>query len=542
MKHLILFILFIPLYSFGQLKMTNVKWEEDLNYLQNKLEERHANLYHTVSKDEFRRGIKNLIRLSKSIDNKELIIRISELIAQVGDAHTWLHPGYQKRWEFTRLPLKFNYFEDGLFVTEANNEYKHLIGSKLLSINSIEVNKLKSKISKVGYNENQFTKLISLDRFIVYPEVLKRFGILENTNNVSLKFNTGGENKKVSIIPTTIEKIKWFKHIDTNKKLPIVYRNNDSIYWTHYDQTKNLLYVQLNSIRENKDHSFQNLSDEIIRKYKVNKPEKLVIDLRRNVGGNSALTFPLIYALMNYEKNIPNSKVFIITGRWTLSASIILCAEIQKFCNPIFVGEPTGAKPNLYGENSYKITLPNSELSISYSSEYFKPFGPFIDHDWISPDIYIPIKSEHYFNFKQPILNVIENYKAPSKSIADQIYTLAMDDNMEEAMQVYKSFINNPMNKYVDISKEIRRTATRIGRNEKLDYSKLLYEQILIDYPNNTHVLVNLAQVHEDLKNMDKAVELYKKTLTLLKIDRQTNNYLKHYIEDYIRKRLIALE
>ncbi|MEO1033275.1 MAG: hypothetical protein AAFX55_17860 [Bacteroidota bacterium] len=542
MTRLIVFLVFVPLCLNGQIEMTPTKWKQDLTYLHKTLEERHANLYHSISKEDFGNGIENLIRLSHSLDDKELIVRMSELLARVGDAHTWLHPGYQDSWEFQRLPIKLNYFEDGLFITATDKAYKDLIGSQLLAINSIDVKGIKSQISQVGYNENAFTQLISYDRFIVITEVLKRFGIIDDLRHIPLTIKNESGTKEVVVNATTLKNIDWLSHSDIEKNLPIVYKHNDSLYWTHYNKIEHTYYVQLNSIDEDENHSFKQLAEDVLSATTTYKPKKLVIDLRRNVGGNSRLVYPLIYALMHYEKTIEDGQIFVIIGRWTLSASIVTCAEIHKYCNPIFIGEPTGAKPNLYGENSHRITLPNSGLSISYSSEYFKPFGPFIDEDWISPHIYVPIPSQDYFSFKQPILEAIYQYESPRKHVIDEIYELAMNASIDAALQVYFKFRDDPKNKYVDISNDLRRVAGKIGRNEKLDDSRRLYEQLHLDHPNNSLISVNLAQLYEDLKQLPKAIALYKKTLGLFSRDRKTDNYLKHYIEDYITGRLRTLD
>jgi hypothetical protein len=348
MNKLLILLIFLPFEITGQVRMTPDKWSEDLTYLQEKLEERHANLYHTISKEGFNSEIEMLSRLSKSIDDREVIIRISEMIAKIGDAHTWLHPGYQEHWEFKRLPLKFTYFQDGLFVKEAGEEFKYLIGSRLTEINSTPFDSLKSMISQVGYNENEFTKLISLESFIVYPAVLKRFGIIDDQSEIDMVFSFQSNKKHISLTPMLSANIKWVKHTQGKEDLPLSYRGNDKIYWTTYDSKDDLIYVQLNKIEEDKDHTFTQLSKEIINRTELHKPNKLVIDLRRNVGGNSKLVNPLIYALMDYQSKVINGQIFVIIGRWTLSASIVLCAEINKYCNPVFVGEPTGAKPNLY--------------------------------------------------------------------------------------------------------------------------------------------------------------------------------------------------
>jgi hypothetical protein len=518
-------------------------WHKDLTYLHQKLEKRHSNLYHDISKEDFSNGINELKELSGKIDDKELIVRISELVAIVKDAHTWLHPGYQEKWLFERLPINFDYFEDGLFIIEADENYKHLIGSKLISINGNPVKKVISKVKLIGYNENEFTQLLSITRFIVYPAVLKRFGFINDKAEVSLELQSKKSINKVIIRPLQNDSINWIKFTKAHENLPVIYKNNDSIYWSEYLPKENLFYIQLNSCRESDTHTFSNLSNEIIAQTERNEPNKLVLDLRRNVGGNSKLTFPLIYALMHYEKQLPNSQIFIITGRWTLSASIVLCAEIQKFCNPIFVGEPTGARANLFGENGYKLTLPYSGLQVAYASAWFQPSGPFVKTPWIPSDIYIPITSEHYFNLKQPILEVIKRYSKPKEKISEIIFNLAMKDSIQMAMQVYKDYKTNTKNKYVDTSNEIRRMATQLGRNGKLEYCKIFYELNSKDYPENTLILVNLAQlVEEDFKDIKIAKELYAKILTLLKFDNQTNDYLKHYIEDYANEKLKVLD
>ncbi|MGL4875791.1 MAG: peptidase S41, partial [Clostridium sp.] len=45
--------------------------------------------------------------------------------------------------------------------------------------------------------------------------------------------------------------------------------------------------------------------------------------------------------------------------------------EFKFFTNAEILGEPSGGKPNCYGE-ILKFTLPNSKFTISYSTKYYK--------------------------------------------------------------------------------------------------------------------------------------------------------------------------
>ncbi len=532
----LLTLLFLGLFQLkGQNLLPTKDWHDDLDFLQIKLEERHANLFHTCSKEDFLHGINKLKSLSDSISEKELIIRISELIAQVGDAHTFLDFRNQDGFNFQRIPLDVYPFEDGLFVTKAPKEYQEYIGSEIISINGITIDSIFERVKNIGYNENEFTKLISVSRFIVYPEVLKRFKFIENADSVTLEMNKSESSRVLKFKPVDKDSIKWISaHNKVPGDLPIAYRNNDSIFWYSYEKENKLLYVQLNRCTENNSHKFETLSDEIVKITSERAPRRLVLDLRRNIGGNSALTYPLIYALSHYEKKVPEGQIFVITGRLTLSASIVLCAEIRKYCKPIFIGEPTGAAPNLYGENSYWLTLPNSQLKISYSSEWFQPAGPFVKDNWVSPDIYLPVRSEAFFKLEEPILDRVRNYSKDKTGFTESIYNLAMQDRIKEAIAFYEQYKSNPENKYQNTMTSIRRMANRIGREGKMDYSLKFHELNVRDNPMSAHAMLNLAQVIEDINGKENARSFYMKSNELLTTDRNINAYLKHYFEDYI--------
>lgn len=533
----ILFLSLIQCQLYGQNVLSIEDWHTDLNYLVEKLKERHANLFHTYNEETFSQDINELKDLAGSISEKELVIRISELIANVGDAHTFLDIRNQKNWKYKRLPLDLNYFEDGLFVVGANKNYKHLIGNEIVSINNHPIDTVISKVKKVGYNENSFTQLISVSRFIVYPDVLKRFGFINSVNSVTIEFQNNRKITKSDIISVEQDSIELVQvHENATTELPLTYRKTDSIFWYDYNHEDNLLYIQINKCTEDETHRFNTLSNDIVKTTSEKSPGKLVVDLRRNVGGNSRLTYPLIYALTHFEKTVPKGQIFIITGRWTLSASIVLCDEINKFCNPIFIGEPTGAAPNLYGENSYWLTLPRSKLEVSYSSEWFQSAGPFVNDLWIAPDIYLPIQSEKYFNLEEPILDRIRSFSKDTISYHDRIYDLAMLDSINEAVKVYEAYKSNPENIYQNTMTSIRRMANQMGRNGKLEYSLKFHELNVRDNPTSVHAMLNLSQCIEDVYGVEKARSYYLRAKKLLSTDTKLNEYLRHYFEDYIEE------
>jgi len=62
--------------------------------------------------------------------------------------------------------------------------------------------------------------------------------------------------------------------------------------------------------------------------------------------------------------------IFVILGRDTFSSALLNAYAFKNKTAAIFVGEPTGGKPNCYGEVEY-LRLKNSGLKIRFSTVYY---------------------------------------------------------------------------------------------------------------------------------------------------------------------------
>ena len=61
----------------------------------------------------------------------------------------------------------------------------------------------------------------------------------------------------------------------------------------------------------------------------------------------------------------------VIIGRETFSSALLNAYTFKNSTNAKIIGEPSGGKPNCYGE-ILRITLPNSKLVITYSTRFYK--------------------------------------------------------------------------------------------------------------------------------------------------------------------------
>jgi hypothetical protein len=85
----------------------------------------------------------------------------------------------------------------------------------------------------------------------------------------------------------------------------------------------------------------------------------LVIDLRWNGGGNTLLVQPLLHHLISCAKVRRPAGLFVIIGRGTFSAAQNTATAIERETSAVFVGEPSGSRPNFIGE-TMQFELPYS--------------------------------------------------------------------------------------------------------------------------------------------------------------------------------------
>jgi hypothetical protein len=139
-------------------------------------------------------------------------------------------------------------------------------------------------------------------------------------------------------------------------------------------------------------------------------PERLVIDLRRNGGGNYTLVRThLIAEIQRRPASNTYGRLFVLTGRGTFSAAMTNVTDFRRETDAIIVGEPPGARPHGYQENDW-LTLPHSRLQASVACRHYK----FTDDDVpaVLPDQLIPPNWADYNVGRDSVLEWVLAYRA----------------------------------------------------------------------------------------------------------------------------------
>jgi pimeloyl-ACP methyl ester carboxylesterase len=420
-------------------KHTSLLWQEDFDELYAYLKNEHRNLYHTNAPKKFEEVYRQIKKDIPNLEDHAIILQFARFVALARDGHTRLTLPLQEgmglnqahsktpmpsdsSFVFRHLPVEFYWFDDGLYVSGATPQYENLIGKKVLEINNIKVEEILEAVRPYCHYDNEYGyKLIAASRVAIY-EILQTLKVVKEDKDVALELLTENGLMQETIVPLPRFSNSSFSNgIRDLKGLIISRQKNDKNYWYEYLPKERAVYLQLNQINSAENgptlmEFLRGLDDRIKRE----KVARLILDIRNNFGGNNSLSGAFVELITENPSLNKLGNFYTLIGRKTFSAAQYLVNDLAKWTNVIFVGEPTGASPNHYGD-SVKKQLSNSNLTVRISSIYWRDGTSDESTKWTAPDIPIKNNGIDFFENKDLALSKCLNYQTP-KSL-EEIYT-----------------------------------------------------------------------------------------------------------------------
>lgn len=394
----LIFIILYPLYkpipapNFPRPKEQAEANRQDLTYF--KLLGKMDRSFTTTTRTAFYQEVDNLLAQAPLLDRAALEMGVAKAAALANNGHTTAH-GVAYGHNLNAIPLRFAWFQEGLFVVKAAPMYKDLLGARIVTLGGQRLAALVQALRPYGSGTDEFAHAFT-PYLLSSPPALHAVGLLPSPDEVLLALQlrdgstvsrtiaTGpqpavpdGKRRQpkydLSPVSRPADGREWVHLLNGMANLPPYLRHLDQQYWWIQLEDPALLYIQINSVTDGEGlPPLDVFLQEVLTVVAQQQPRYIAIDLRFNSGGNYERT---VHFTETLPKLLPaDSKVFILTSNTTFSAAIVTLARLKYFADArtAIVGEQIGDRPQQWGEGG-AFDLPNSGITIRYATGY---------HDW----------------------------------------------------------------------------------------------------------------------------------------------------------------
>ncbi len=381
--------------------MSAERWTQDLDFLAAELPARHKNLFSVISEDEFRGRVEELRRELPSLHPDQIVARLMALVAAVGDSHTTL--GYRTQ---TGIPSMTAWLKEGIYILNTTGPYKAFLFGRITAVGGKSLEDVIPRLASIIPHENEAQVKNQIPNLLADTILLHGLGLIPSADSAAITVETpSGElvAAEMKSIPFTSNP-GWLVDTRDETGAPLYLRNRRLYYWFEVLADAKTLFFKYNSCQEIPGKPFAAFVREMFQAADAAAVERVVVDLRHNGGGNSGIFRPFLEELKKRPGLMRRGGIFVLVGRRTFSSAILNALELKKETPAVFAGEPTGGKPNHFGEVQM-FGLPNSKLAVTYSVKYFKYLED--DPDSLVPEIPVEMTLRDYLEKADPVLDAV---------------------------------------------------------------------------------------------------------------------------------------
>jgi hypothetical protein len=385
-------------------------WVQDLTYLKETFP-RHNKSFDGDSLAAFNGIMGKALDSVPELTNNEIYVQLLRAVATPGDRHTGINfmPSSRK---LRRLPIRFYWFSDGLYVIRAAAEHADLLGARITEIGGVRPEVLVSRMRDLVSGSDSALRYDSI-YYLSSPDFLHGLGVIKDPDSVTLRLETldgsvvsrgldtmpmgeaiwGYESwRELSPLSTESMDATDFEHVLENVSLPYYLSDPNRAAFGRIIAGGSVLYVQINQ-NTNLNSKMSEVAEQVKELFRSTSIDSVIVDLRFNTGGNLLLTTELVKGIPEWHTGSGN--IYIIVGGPTFSAGIVTAARLKYYAGDraVVVGEPASDGLQFWAETRF-FTLPNSNIRLYAAYRYHNWEDTNYDrnkpHFWLMRQVGVP--------------------------------------------------------------------------------------------------------------------------------------------------------
>ena len=440
--------------DFAKAKISKQLLKDDMQLWQRIMEESHVNPYHAITPTELQQLQKDILeKLPDSVTHFEASFAISRLIGALDEGHLGFSTNRVSDSLFAYHSVRFPYqlFEinDGSLIVQRDlgSGFQLPAFSRITEVNGVPVKQLYEKYAKFFGGLEPWRRLMVKNYFrkLLFMDGLESpFKIKAINGNDTVSFIKPGYT---------------FEQTDSIGKMLSAEQPVFKPFSFRFLEN-NIALIEFNTMNGKLKDSFSVFLRDAFTQINQKKANGVIIDIRKNGGGDSGLGDTLLSYITNkpyrnasgmkmriskhskaiavlrgsndpfkdwengklYEYNVTelkkpvnnslryNGKVAVLIGTGTFSSANMLTNAIKDFQLATLVGETTAEPANDFGEIMY-FMLPNTYIVAPTAIKMFmRANGDEKDFDGIKPDIEVANTSEDFHQKRDRVLETAVNW------------------------------------------------------------------------------------------------------------------------------------
>jgi len=375
--------------------MSKADWRQDLDTLYSSMQSLDPGLHHRTAAAEMDAYVRHLRKSISNASWPDYVMGLYKLLALVGDGHTTFYPMPDPGPGFdTRYPLLIECFADGAYVTGADAAYADAVGGKLVAVGGQPMSSVFHTMTDYWPHENEAWVRRWLPVFLRRPGFLHGSHIVSGAVDDAATFSVekNGRRADFSVRPVSADadgaaQPKWNRARDGAKvAAPTPLHGKDVPFDFVYLQAPRVVYAVYNQVDDADKETVATFATRLFAFVDANPVDKLIIDIRENGGGDNYKNQPLLLGIIRARAIDRPGHLFVLIGPRTFSAAQNFASQAERWTQALFVGEPSGSSPNLWGD-ARQMELPHTHLHPMIATLYWQDSDPRDTRQTILPDL-----------------------------------------------------------------------------------------------------------------------------------------------------------
>ncbi len=506
--------------------LTSAQWREDLHFMAAEMARLHRNLYHQVSREQFDSAVADLDARIPRLSREQILAGFTRIVALVGDGHTHLPLPWDSAAGFGRYPVSLYRFADGFYVTGADSTHAGLVGGRLVSIAGRRAEDLFAAVAPLISRDpgNRMWQRLYAGVYMATPEVLEGLGLVPKGDSATFVVQRDGREHAVELTgggrPSAKSYNGWVTggnwvtmHDRLKPPGPLWTRHPDDPFWVEYLPSARAVYLQYNAVQDGEKETVAHFFGRVCAEASRRRAERMIVDLRLNGGGDNTLNAEVVKAIMRTPPFNRRGHLVVIIGRNTFSAAQNLVNSLERYTDAIFVGEPTGANPNQYGD-AVPVRLRHSGVVLYVSTLWWQDLDPRDRRPWTAPEIAAEMTSADFRAGRDPALEAALRWRE-EPTLADRMLAAFRQGDTARAFAEYRAYRDDPRHAYADTDPLLQDAARRAAAARRLPDALAIAELNVREHPRSSVAQAYLAEGYARSGRKDLAIAGFERAVAL---------------------------